>query len=164
MQIGVLQFGTAQFVVGHLDVGLLLTFLTETLVETMPVIEHIVGGHDEHQQDQQQDDGNALVLLRLLHGATIVGQRGIGTQFLEELRVYLVIICIERPLVERQGCHCTLVADVEDDLVVGVNAIVQPLNLSRGAIVALSLQQQLTIGVLLLIMGIQAGTTRVGKL
>ena len=51
MQIGILQFRTTQLVVSHLDIRLLLALLAETLVETVTVVEHIVGRYDEYQQD-----------------------------------------------------------------------------------------------------------------
>ena len=144
-----------QLVVSHLQRGLLHALLAEAVVETMAIVEHVIGWHDEYEQDEEQIDGDALVLLRLFHGATVVGQRGIGTELLEQLGVHLIIVGIERPLVERQGCHSTLVANVEDDLIVGVNAVVPPLYLSWCTLFADALQQQLSLRMLLTIVSIE---------
>ena len=103
-------------------------------------------------------------MLGLLHGANIVRQRGIGTQLLEQLRIGLVVISIECPLVQRQRCHSTLVTNVKNDLVVGLHTLVQPLHLYRCGLIAQSLQQQVSLGILLLIVLIETGTTRIGKL
>ena len=94
MELVVLEFHAAQFVVGKLDVVELYAFATTAVVESVAVVHHIIGGHDEQQDDDEQYHGDALVGLRLLHDAAIVGQRVVGREFLEELGVHLIIIYI----------------------------------------------------------------------
>ena len=164
VQVGILQLGTTQLVVGHLDIRLLKALTTETVVEAMAVIQHVIGGDNHHEQYQQQDHGNALVDVRLLHGSAIVGKGIVGRQLLEQLRIYLIIICIERPFVQRQGCHGTLVTDVENNLVVGLQALMQPLYLGRQRrVLCAAGHQQAPLGMLLLIVGIEALAAGVGK-
>ena len=71
MQIALLHLSAPQFVCEQFEVGLPLLFLQEAVVETVAVIEQIIGGHDGEEQDDQQDDGDGLVGLRLLHGAAV---------------------------------------------------------------------------------------------
>ena len=147
MQLGSLQLRAMQFIVSHLDIVQLLAFSFVSLVQAMTIIEHIVGRHNHQQQHYQQNHGDALVDLRLLHRAAIVGQRIICRHLLKELCIYLIIIIIERPLVQRQGGYGTLVTDVEDNLIVDIHAVMIPLYLSRQlSIIALRLHQQLTMG------------------
>ena len=130
----------------------------------MAIVQHVVGWHDEHKQYQQQIDSDALVLLRLLHSATVVGQRSVGTHLLEELCIDLIIIGIQRPLMQGQRCHRTLVANVENNLIVGIDAIVQPLYLWRRPLVAKQLQQQLSFWMLRTVVRVECRNARVGKL
>ena len=100
----------------------------KTVVETMPVIQQIIGGQNRQQHEDEQDDGNALVGLRLLHHTAIISQGVISRHLLIELRVDTVVIVIELPLMEGKGCHSTLVADVENHVIVGVEGILIPLD------------------------------------
>ena len=97
-----------------------------------------------------------LVLLRLLHHTTVVTQRIVSTELLEELGIDLVVICIKLPLVESKSSHCTLVAHVEDDLVVDIDAVVQPLDFRRCHTgVAIASQEQMSLGMLFLILSVK---------
>ena len=61
--------------------------------------------------------------------------------------------------------HGTLVAHIEDDLIVDVDGVVEPLYLrghQRG--VAQLQQQEITLGIEFLVVTIEIMTTRVGKL
>ena len=131
MQFGVFKFYAVQFIVSQFEIIELHALTTMAFVQAVTVVEHVVGRHDEQQDDNEQDDGDALVGLRLLHNATIVRQRIISRKFLEQLRIHLIIICIELPLVEGKRRNGTLVANVEDDLVIDVDTVVKPLYLSR---------------------------------
>ena len=165
VEIGILQFGTTQLVFSHLDIVLLRALTMETLVESVTIVEHVISRYNEHQQYQQEDNGNALISLRSLQGATIVCQSVIGTHLLEELRIYLIIISIELPLVERQSSHCTLVADVEHYLVIGGQRVVIPLDFSRHHGLRAQRGHEQTSGrTLLQVMGIQIMATGIGKL
>ena len=90
----VLEFHAAQLVVGKLNVVKLYAFATAAVVEAVAVVHHVIGRHDEQQDDDEQYHGDALVGLRLLHDAAIVCQRVVGREFLEELGVHLIIIYI----------------------------------------------------------------------
>ena len=92
VQVRVFELGATQLVLRHLDIRLLQAFAPRAVVKPVAIVEHIVGRHNHHQQHQQQDDGNALVRLRLLHRAAVVGQRVVGTHLLEQLGVHLIII------------------------------------------------------------------------
>ena len=165
MQVGILQFSTPQFVARHFDIRLLHAFATEAFVQPVAVVQHVVGRYYHDQQDQQQNDGNALVGARLLHGAAIVCQGIVSTHLLEQLGVHLIIIRVERPFVERQSSHRTLVADVEHYLVVGDHRVVVPLYLRRiAARIAIAYHQQTSVGVLFLVVSIQVMAAGVSKL
>ena len=165
MQLGILEFGTSQLVVGQLKIVELHALAAMAVVEPVAIVEHVVGRHDEQQDDHKQDDGDALVGLRLLHDAAIVGQRVVGREFLEQLGIHLIIIRVKLPFVECKGRHGTLVADVENDLIVDVDAVVQPLYLGRqGRGVAISLHQQLALGMAPQVGLIKAFAAGVGKL
>ena len=79
MQSGHFQFSAAQFIVGHLDIVEQHTLMPMAIVETVAIVEHIVGRNYEHQDNYQQNDSNMLVLLRLLHLANVVSQRTVST-------------------------------------------------------------------------------------
>ena len=95
----------------------------------MAVVEQIIGWYEGQQDEYEEDDGDGLVGLRLLHGTTVIAQGVISREFLEELGVDAVVITVELPLMEGKSCHCTLVAHVEDDLIVSLDAVVEPLDL-----------------------------------
>ena len=63
-----------------------------------------------------------------------------------------------------KGSNSTLIANVEDNLIIGGHTVVQPQNLRchQGSITDI-VHQQLPLGMLLQIMSIQIFTTRVGK-
>ena len=63
-----------------------------------------------------------------------------------------------------QGSHRTLVANIENNLIVGIDAVVQPLYLWGRTLVAEPLQQQLSIRMLRTIVGVECRNARVGKL
>ena len=64
-----------------------------------------------------------------------------------------------------QGSHSTLVAHVEDDLVVDVDAVVQPLDFRRSYTgIAVARQQQASLWLLLLILKVKIETAGIGKL
>ena len=65
---------------------------------------------------------------------------------------------------EGQGCHCTLVAYIEDYLIVGIYAVVQPLYLGGRTLVAEPLQQQLAVRILRTVVVVECRNARVGKL
>ena len=107
----------------------MLLFAQEPVVEAMAVVEQIVGRHDGHEEQHQQDDGNRLVGLRLLHRQTIVAQGVVCRHLLEELCVDAVVVTIELPLMESQCRNGTLIAHVKNDMIVGADAVVEPLDL-----------------------------------
>ena len=59
----------------------------------------------------------------------------------------------------------TLVADVEDDLIVDADAVVKPLNLGRQrrGVVGVGSHEQLAVGMVLQIMAIECRATGIGK-
>ena len=61
-----------------------------------------------------------------MHRAAVFGQRGIGRHLLEELRIEAVVIVVEVPAVEGQGCYGGLVADVKDGMIVGMVIAAEP--------------------------------------
>ena len=66
---------------------------------------------------------------------------------------------------ERQGSYCRLVADVENHIVVDLQAVVEPHDLRDGQRrVAFAQHEQLTARTLLQVCRIEVLTTRVGKL
>ena len=164
VQVTVFKFCLADVVVEHLEAVLPLLFAQEPVVETMAVVEQIVGGDDGEQHKHEQDDGNGLVGLRLLHRAAVVTEGVIGRQLLEELGVDAVVVAVELPLMECEGCDGAFVADVEDDLVVGLQAVVEPLDLrghQRG--VAHLAHKVMTVGAQLTVVGVEVVAAGVGK-
>ena len=131
VQVAVLQLCLADLVVEHLKTRLTLSFAQETVIEAVTIVEQIVGRYDGQQQQDEQYDGNRLVGLRLLHGPAIIAEGVVGRHLLEELGVYAVIIAIQLPLMECEGSDGTLVTDVEDDMIVRLHAVVEPLDLRR---------------------------------
>ena len=91
---------------------------TIAIAEHVAIIEHIISREDAEQQEDKKDDSHVLVGLRLLHHLTIAGNGLIGRQLTEELRIHLIIILVEIPLVKGQRSHSRLVAHALDDIVV----------------------------------------------
>ena len=98
----------------------------------MTIVEQIVGGQDGDEHQHQHDDGDSAVGLRLLHSAAVFVERGVGREFLIELRVDSVVVVVELPLVQRERSYGGLVAHVEQRLVVGREAVVQPVHFGRN--------------------------------
>ena len=66
---------------------------------------------------------------------------------------------------EGQGCHSTLITHIEDDLIVHVDTIVQPLYLGWcDAGVAIARQQKVPVRMMLQILLIKIVTAGIGKL
>ena len=130
----------------------------------MTVVEQIVGRHDGQQQQHEQDDGDGLVGLRLLHGPAIVAEGVVGRHLLEELGVDTVVIAVQLPLMEGEGSYGTLVADVEDDVVVGLHTVVEPHDLRcQQRQTAHPAHQIAATRILLEVMSVKATATGVGK-
>ena len=164
VEIVVFQFCTAVFVVEHLEVVLALLFAQESAIEAMAIVEQIIGGHDGQGEYHEQDNGNGLVGLRLLHGTAIIAQRGISRHLLEELCVDAVVIVIELPLMEGQSGYSTLVADIEDDMEIGLKAIVEPLDFwSCERRVAIGAHEVTTSGLQTEVVVVETLATGVGK-
>ena len=164
VQVAVFEFSLADVVVEHLEAVLPLLFAQEPVVEAVTVVEQIVGWHDGEQEEHEQDDGDGLVGLRLLHRAAVVAEGVVGRQLLEELGVDAVVVAVELPLVEGKGCDGALVADVEDDLVVGLQAVVEPFDLrgqQRG--IAHLAHEVTAVGVQLAVVGVEIVAAGVGK-
>ena len=102
---------------------------TIAIAEHVTIIEHVVSREDAEQQQDKKDDGHVLVGLRLLHHLTIAGYGLIGRQLTEELRIHLIIILVEIPLMKGQCSHSRLVAHALDDIVVHGQAVSIPLQL-----------------------------------
>ena len=164
VQVAVFEFCLADVVVEHLEAVLPLLFAQEPVVEAVAVVEQIISRDDGEQHEHEQDDGDGLVGLRLLHRAAVVTEGVISRQFLEELGVDAVVVAVELPLVEREGCDGTLVADVEDDLIVGLQAVVEPLDLrchQRG--VAHLAHEVTAVGTQLTVVGVEVVAAGVGE-
>ena len=131
MEAVVFKLCLAQLIVEQFEISLPLLLLQESVVETMAVIEQVIGRNECQQDEHKHDDGNGFIRLRLLHRATIIAQSVISREFLEELGVDAVIIAVELPLMEGECCHRTLIAHIEDNLIVGLHAVVEPLDLRR---------------------------------
>ena len=97
----------------------------------MTIIEKIIGRKDGEQENDQQYDCHILVALLLTHLLAIGGKRGVGRQFLEQARIYLVVLSVFLPAMQGETCHGTLIAHVEDDIVVGINTVAKPFQLGR---------------------------------
>ena len=95
----------------------------------MTVVEQIVCGDNRYQQQDEQDDGDGLVRLRLLHRPAIVTKRVVCRHLFKQLGIDTVIVGIELPLMQGQSRYCTLVADAENRVVVGLQAVMIPLDL-----------------------------------
>ena len=61
----------------------------------------------------------------------ICRERGICRHFLEQACIYLVVISVFLPSVQGEACHGTLIAHVEDDVIIGVDITAKPLHLGR---------------------------------
>ena len=130
VQGGLFLKGPSHLVVGKLQAVLLFLLATRSLAQRDNDLPHHDGKNHEEEQ-HQKDDGHLLVGLRLLHLAAVVIERAVGRHFLEQLGVDAVVILIDLPLVQRQGCHGALVAHAEQDVVVDGEAVAQPHNLGR---------------------------------
>ena len=129
VQVAVVELCTAQIIVEQFQIGTALLLTHEPLVETVAIVQQVICGHYGYEQQNKQDDGDGLVSLRLLHGGAVFAQSIVGRHLLEQLGVYLIVIAVELPLVERQSGHSTLVTNIENNVVVGLQAIVKPFNL-----------------------------------
>ena len=120
---------------------------------------------DEVDEEQnEQNNGHLFVGLRLLHLAAVVIECGIGRQFLEQLCIDAVVVVVELPLVQSQRCYGVLVADSKQDVIVKLQAVVQPDNLRRcQRCIAQQAERVCAVGFLLMVIGIKVATTRVGE-
>ena len=131
----------------------------------MAIVQQIICGHYGYEQQNKKNNSDGLVGLRLLHVGTIFAQRIVGRHLLEQLRVDLVVVAIELPLVERQSGHSTLVTNIENNVIVGLQAIVEPFNLRWHEREVSQLSHQVfSVGFLLKIVLVEIVATQVGKL
>ena len=165
VQVAIVELCTAQIIVEQFQIGTALLFTHEPLVETVAIVQQVICGHYGYEQQNKQDDGDGLVGLRLLHGGAVFAQSIVGRHLLEQLRVDLVVVAIELPLMERQSGHSTLVTNIENNVVVGLQAIVEPFNLWwHQREVSQLAHQVFSIGFLLKIVLIKIVAAQVGKL
>ena len=165
VQIAIVELSPAQFVVKQFQVGSALLLLHETLIESVAIVQQIIGRHDGNEQQYKQDDGDGLIGLRLLHGGAVFAQRVVGRHLLEQLGINLVVIAIKLPLVQGQSGHSALVTNVENDVVIGLQTIVEPLNLWwHQREVSQRSHQIFSVGHLLKIMLVEIVTAQIGKL
>ena len=130
----------------------------------MTVIQQAIGRNDGYQQQYQQNDSYRFVGLRLLHVTTVIAQCIIGRHLLKQLRVDAVVITVQLPLVQSQGCHGTLVTDIKNDMVVGNKTIVEPLDFGWHQRWVTHLAHQVaTVWHLLTVMLVQIVSTGIGK-
>ena len=52
MQLAAFEFGTSQLIVNDLDIIELMLFLQMAFIETVTIVEHVVGRQDEQQDDK----------------------------------------------------------------------------------------------------------------
>ena len=112
-------------------VDLLHLFQAETVMDQMTVIEEIVGHEDEEEEDDEKHHGNRLVRLRTLHHADIRLQTIICRLLLIQLRIDLIVILIQLPVVQGQGRHRNLIAQEHNHVVVGIQMTMEPVDLCR---------------------------------
>ena len=118
-----------KFVIQHLQIGYTLLLTHKPVVKTMAIVQQVICRHDRYHKQYQQDDSYSLIGLRLLHGATILTKRYVGRHLLKQLCIDTIVVAIKLPLVQCQCCNSTLVADIKNDMIVGLDTIVIPLNL-----------------------------------
>ena len=100
-------------------------------MDEMTVIEEIVGHENEQEEEDEQDHGNRLVRLRPLHNADIRFKSVISRLLLIQLRIYLIVILIQLPVVQRQSSHGNLIAKEDNHVVIGREMTVEPIDLGR---------------------------------
>ena len=105
----------------------------EAIAQDVAIIQQIVSQRQLQQEEYQEHHRHILGVLGNLHRAHVFIERIVGAHLSEELGVDLVVAGIQVPLVERQGCHSTLVADIENHVVVGWQTVSEPLQFSYGS-------------------------------
>ena len=103
---------------------------TELIVNSVAVVHKVISRENRQQKEHEQNHSHTLIGLGALHHPAIAVESGIGRILLEKQSVHLIIISIQRPLMESQGCHSCLVPYVENNAVVGRHTIVEPFHLS----------------------------------
>ena len=105
----------------------------EAIAQDVAIIQQIVSQRQLQQEEYQENHRHILGVLGNLHRAHVFIERIVGAHLPEELSVDLVVAGIQVPLVERQGCHSTLVADIENHVVVGWQTVSEPLQFGYGS-------------------------------
>ena len=130
----------------------------------MTVIQQVISGHDGYHQQYQQDDSYRFVGLRLLHVSTVIAQCIIGRHLLKQLCVDAVVVAVKLPLVQCQGCHSTLVTNIENNMIVGFHTIMEPLDFGgHQRWITHPSHQVSTAWYLLTVMQVQVVSTGIGK-
>ena len=142
-----LQFqGFLLSLVGTLSLGLLNH--GKPVAQYVAVIEQIISQRQLQQQQDEQHHGHGLRILALLHRVHVIIERIIGTYLAEQLGINLVVALVERPLVQRQGSHGTLVSQVQDDVIIGWQSGAYPEEFCRHSHLRMSHHEILAVGIL----------------
>ena len=142
-----LQFqGFLLSLVGPLSLGLFNH--GKPVAQHVAVINQIISQRQLQQQQDEQHHGHGLRVLALLHRVHIITERIIGTYLAEQLGINLVVALVERPLVQRQGSHGTLVSQVENDVIIGRQPRANPIEFCRHSHLRMSHHEILSVGIL----------------
>ena len=130
----------------------------------MAIIQQIIRRNNGYKQQNQQNNSDGLVGLRLLHCGAIFAKCIVSRHLLKQLGVNLVVIAVELPLVQSQSSNCALISDVENNMVVGLQTIVIPFYLWwHQRWISHRAHQVMTTRNLLQIVLIKIKTTRISK-
>ena len=129
----------------------------------MAVIEQIISQRQLQQQQDEQHHGHGLRVLALLHRVHVIIERIIGTYLAEQLGINLVVALIERPLVQRQGSHGTLVSQVQDNVIIGWQSGAHPGEFCRHSHLRMSHHEILAVGIFRQIERVEIMARRIGK-
>ena len=147
--------------VGPLGLGLF--YHGKPVAQYVAVIEQIISQRQLQQQQDEQHHGHGLRVLALLHRVHVIIERIIGTYLAEQLGINLVVALVERPLVQRQGSHGTLVSQVQDDVIIGWQSGAHPGEFCRHSHLRMSHHEILAVGILREIEGVEIMARRIGK-
>ena len=133
------------------------------VAQHVAVINKIISQRQLQQQQDEQHHGHGLGVLALLHGVHIIIERIIGTYLAEQLGINLVVALVERPLVQRQGSHGTLVSQVENHVIIGRQPRANPIEFCRHSHLRMSHHEIFSVGILREIEGVEIMARRIGK-